>query len=349
MRRAALPFFWSGACAALSIAIMSTPGAARAVGPSARRVAVLRLEVQGDIAEAAGDLFAARLVEGLASAGFEVFAGAAVASRLAEGGPSPAGCRDSACYPAVARALGVRYLVSGNVVGRDKNYDIMLELIDGGSGGSIGQKRESCELCGIEEAAEKMGLAVAALRERLESSAKRPARFILRSRPTGAKATIDGKSHGRTPIDVELAAGAHQLRLAADGYEPSERTFTVVNGVDETLDLDLVPQPERFPFKRVGIAAVAVGAATLIAGVVAVSMDDQQVGCSAAMKDPAGQCPYLYDTAALGAALTGVGAACLAIGGMAVYLGSVGGVRRASETANPRGERAYGVFAGRHF
>src|SRR5438067_2463454 len=89
-------------------------GAAAGVG-ARQRVAVVRLACEGNVVEAARGLFATRAVEGLAAVQFEVFSGAAVAQRLAGGNGELARCRDGACYPAVARALGVGYLVAGTV------------------------------------------------------------------------------------------------------------------------------------------------------------------------------------------------------------------------------------------
>jgi hypothetical protein len=47
-----------------------------------QRVAVVRVDFEGSVAEAARELFIGRLVEGLAAAQFEVISGAAVAQKL---------------------------------------------------------------------------------------------------------------------------------------------------------------------------------------------------------------------------------------------------------------------------
>lgn len=335
----------AAAGAALCLAV-ATP--ARAQREGVQRVGILRLDFDGSIPEAGRDLLGARLVEGLAVARFEVFAGATVASKLTATGVKP-GCRDGTCYPDAARALGVGYLVVAKVSASEKNYDISLELINGRTGASLGQKRERCEVCGIEEAGEKMGLAASSLRERLEALAKGPARFVIRSKPAGARASIDGQPAGATPIDTELGAGQHQLRLAAEGYEPSERSFIVVSGVDETLDIDLVQLPDTFPWKAVGWTGVLVGVAAIAGGVVAVSMDGDEITCTAAEKDAMGHCPYVRSSSALGAALIGVGAAAVVGGGLSLYLGSLGGARHASDSADARdrgkGGRAWGLVA----
>src|SRR5580692_8214303 len=160
-----------------------------------QRVAVVRLAFEGNVPEVARDFFGQRLVEGLAAARFEVMTGAMVRERLA--------------------AVGVAFLVFAAVTEHDKTYDITLDLVNGRSGVTIGTNRERCEICGVEEASEKVSLAASALRARLEALANTPARFIIRSRPAGARLALDGEPLGRTPIDRELPAGVHKLEVAA--------------------------------------------------------------------------------------------------------------------------------------
>jgi hypothetical protein len=281
---------------------------------------VLRVDFEGNVAEAARDLFAGRVVEGLAAAQFEVFAGAAVSQKLAAAPGRLGACRDGGCYPAAAEALGVAYLVSGRVAESSKNYEISLELINGRTGGVIGTNRERCEICGVDEAGEKMALAASALRARLEGVSRTPSRFIVRSRPPGAALAIDGAPAGHTPIDRELTDGTHKLDLVAPGYDPLERTVTAVGGVDETLDLEMVRLPMKFPFRQAGWAALAVGAAALIAGVWAMSADGQEIACANDLRDDRGHCPNLRSTRALGATLIGLSGATATLGGAWLYI-----------------------------
>jgi TolB-like protein len=323
--------------AALIVSLLVGAHAARAEGITGRqRVAVVRVDFEGSVSEAARELFAGRVVEGLAAAQFEVFSGAAVAQKLALGTAKRdlSGCRDGACYPAVAQALAVGYLVAGRVAESNKNYEVSLELINGRTGGVIGTSRESCETCGLDEAGEKMALAASALRARLEVLTKAPARFIVRSRPAGVAVKLDGVGVGRTPLDRELGGGEHRFELAAAGYDALDRRVTVVSGVDETLDLELVPLPTKFPYRKAGWSAVAIGAAALVAGIWMVAIDGDEIACGAAQRDPFGHCPHVRNTRALGAALVGVGGVVATLGGTWIYLSGGPGVGGAS------GERA---------
>jgi TolB-like protein len=308
-----------------------------------QRVAVVRVDFDGSVSEAARELFASRVVEGLAAAQFEVFSGAAVSQKLVAGGRRMTTCRDGDCYPDVAQALSVSYLVAARVSVSNKNYEISLELINGRTGGIIGSNRERCEICGVDEAGEKMALAASALRARLEALVTAPARFIIRSRPAGVTIAIDGAPAGRTPIDRELPGGPHKLELAAAGYDRLERTVSVVSGVDETIDLELVPIPMRFPFRKAGWAALAVGAVAMAAGIWAVAADGGQVSCSASTRDDLGGCPTIRNTRVLGATLIGIGAASATLGGAWLYIaggmpgGAASGERAGVDLRNPRG------------
>jgi hypothetical protein len=289
-----------------------------------QRVAVVRLAFEGAVPEAARDLFAQRLVEGLAAARFEVTTGAMVKERLAAAGLGADSCSGGSCTARAAQALGVAFLIFGSVIEHDKTYDITLDLVNGKSGVTLGTNRERCEICGVEEASEKVSLAASALRARLEALANTPARFIVRSRPAGTSLLLDGQPIGRTPVDRELPPGVHKLELAADGYDPLERTVTAVNGVDETLDLDLVVLPSKLPLRALGWTAIAVGVAALVGAVWAESIDGQELACTPGERDDFGHCPRLRSTRVLGAVLAGVGAASATLGGVWLYISGFG-------------------------
>jgi hypothetical protein len=305
-----------------------------------QRVAVVKLSFEGGVPEAAREQFAHRLAEGLAAAHFMVVPRAVVQERLAAAGIGD--CRGGHCLERAGAALDVAFLVVGTVAEHDKTYEITLELVNGRSGALIGTNRERCEICGIEEATEKVGLAASALRARLDALEQTPARFIIRSRPVGARITIDGQRAGRTPADHELAAGVHRLSLSAEGYDDLERTVTAISGVDETLDLDMVPLPTKFPYRLAGAAAVIVGAAAIAGGVWALAKyDGTPIHCE--LMDAAGNCSKLRSTRAASLILASVGGGLVMLGGTWLYLG-VGGVPRTSEGPAVAGLSVGGKF-----
>jgi hypothetical protein len=307
----------------------STPGAtapapaspaATAPAPPAQRVAIARLAFEGRIPQGLQELFAQRLVQGLSVAHFEVLRGSDVQQRLTGTNQPLAACQDSACYPAMAWALGASYLITANIAESNKTYTMVMEIINGRTGGVLASNRDRCETCGAEEAGEKMGLAASALRERLEVVSRAPARIVIRSRPPGATVVMDGRQVGATPLDVELPGGPHHAQLYLRDHDPSSRSFTVVSGVDETLDLDLVAIPPRFPYRTVGWSTLGGGAALIAAGIVTMTFDKHEIGCSARDQDVYGHCPYVRSTNWWAASLIGIGVAAATTGGFFLYL-----------------------------
>jgi hypothetical protein len=297
---------------------------ARAQGPGIQRVAIVRLDFRGTVPAAGRTRFAERLGEGLTAARFEVLAGEGLQRRLRASGASP--CDEPSCYPELARALGVGYLVSGNITEQDKTYVIRLALLNGRTGATLASVNERCETCGLEDATEKANLAASALRARLEAVTRMPARFVIRSRPAGAQAQLDSKPIGTTPLDLELASGEHQLTLQKGDHEPLHRTFVVVSGVDETLDLELVRQPTMFPYGPIGWTGLSVGALAIAGGIFALVVDGKEVSCAKSQQDAMMHCPRVRSTGVLGAVLLGLGSASAVAGGISLYLGSYSGL-----------------------
>jgi hypothetical protein len=320
------------ACAILSIA--ATAGAQTEV-TGRHHVAIIGLEWRGNVPEGAREILTTRLREGLAAAAFDVSATSDARS-----------CQDPSCYPALAQSLNVGYLVVGKVEEERKTYEITVELVNGRTGSSIGSNHERCEICGMEDAAEKMGLAASALRARLEAHVRTPARFIIRSRPGGAQVALDGRPVGRTPFDARLVGGEHRLTLSAAGFDALDRNFTVVSGVDETLEYEMVHVPTKFPYKTAGWIAVATGAVLVAGGVLALVADSSELACNASERDPQGDCPNLRSTRALGGILLGAGAVSATLGGVWIYFGSGGGtVDSPAHTASSGGGVVWrGVF-----
>jgi hypothetical protein len=301
------------------------------------RVAVARLDFEGKIPAALQELFSQRLVEGLSAARFEVLRGSDVQLKLTGPNQGLLGCKDLSCYPAMAYALQASYLITAQVAESNKTYTMVLEIINGRTGGVLASNRERCETCGVEEAGEKMGLAASALRERLETVSRAPARFIIRSRPAGAGVLMDGRQAGVTPLDMELPGGPHHLQLVMSGHDSLSRSFTVVSGVDEAMDLDLVAIPSRFPFRRAGWGSVAGGATLLLAGLITMGFDNHEISCGEADKDPNGRCPWVRSTKWWAVTMVGVGAAAATIGGVFLYLAPQPGSTTLGASAGVRG------------
>ena len=58
--------------------------------------------------------------------------------------------------------------------------------------------------------------------------------------PVVAEVFIDNKPAGQTPLSLDIEAGKHTVRIAADGFDPFVRRVTVVDGQTTTLKADLI-------------------------------------------------------------------------------------------------------------
>jgi hypothetical protein len=307
-------------------------------GSAQQRVVIARLSFKGKIPEGLESLFAQRLVQGLSAARFEVIRGIDVQQRLTGPYQQLANCQSTVCYPAMAAALAASYLITASVEESNKTYTMVLEIINGRTGGVLASNRERCETCGAEEAGEKMGLAASALRERLEAVSRDPARIIVRSRPAGAMVVMDGRQTGVTPLDLELPGGTHHCQLYLRDHDPLSRSFTVVAGVDEELNLEMVALPTKFPYRTVGWSALGGGAALLIAGIATMTLDNQEISCSEADKDINGRCPYIRSTNWWAASMIGIGIAAATAGGFFLYLAPATGTGTMSASAGVSGK-----------
>ncbi len=302
------------------VILAALPAMAETEVAGSQRVAIARLDFEGKIPEGLQDLFAQRLVQGLSAARFEVLRGSDVQQTLTGPNQALATCQNATCYPAMASALAASYLITAHVAESNKTYTMVLEIINGRTGGVLASNRERCETCGVEEAGEKMGLAASALRERLEAVSRAPARFTIRSRPAGAVVVMDGKQAGVTPLEAQLPGGPHHVQLVMSGHDSLSRTFTVVSGVDEAMDLDLVAIPSKFPYRAAGWGGVAGGVALLAAGIITMAFDNHQISCSADQRDLNGNCPWVRSTKWWAATMVGVGAVTGTLGGVLLYL-----------------------------
>ena len=317
MRRLNLRF---GFRALVVTTIVLGAGAAFAADPvrNPERLVIGRIDWAGNVPQPLRKTLVDKLTAGLTAVAFQVM-------RPPEGpsadsmGPGQT-CEDADCWRQAAVSAGVSYLISLKVEEQDKTFAITLELISGRSGAVVGTNRERCEICGAEEVGEKMSLAAATLRTRLQSLAEAPARFVIRTRPDGARVKLDGKAVGQTPIDVHLKSGEHQVVIEREGFSPLERTFSVTSGVDETLDLDLVRLPTQFPFGVAGWTAIGAGVAMAAGGLYFLSRDGDEVSCTKTQMDLDGDCPEVYDTKILGASLLGLSAVSVTLGGVWLYL-----------------------------
>ncbi|RMH00589.1 MAG: PEGA domain-containing protein [Deltaproteobacteria bacterium] len=286
-------------------------------------VAVLPLEVRGEVSDADRALLERNLVEGLTRGAFRVVTPQDVAAAVGETGP----CKEAACIQEAAKKTHATHVVTGIVVVEDRDYHVELALHDGASGARIVRTEEGCEICGIADAGELVATAAATLRTKLEALARGPSRVSIVSEPTDAVVTIDGEIAGTTPLERELVPGKHVIRISKEGHISVEREVTLVEGAQESLRFTLEKVPSRLPKRPWGYASLAVGIAALGTGIFFTALHDRpyKIGnnCQGQDVDRRGNCRFLWDTKWYGMAGVLAGAALVTLG-IAVLLNTAG-------------------------
>lgn len=172
----------------------------------------------------------------------------------------------------------------------------------------------------------------------------------IASDPRGAEIVLSDVVIGRAPIERELWAGSYVLKASHPSVRSEQRTIEVRGGQPERIEFDLAPlsfeRPEpKYAWQRQSrprwriIAGAATGAAGLLLIGFGVSALAVNGSCSDADRIPAtGQCRFVLQTMAPGAALIGVGAAVTAVGG--VLLALPGGRKRVLVPDEPEAKPA---------
>jgi hypothetical protein len=303
---------------AIASLVLCLAGAARAAAP---RVAVLPVEFEGRVPEMSKVGLSQRLVEGMAQAGFEVSTGAALKNVL----PRET-CADAACYKQVAANLALDYLAVAHIRIREKSYVLRLQLVRGSTGEPAApEEKETCELCGIQEVGEKLDRLARSLMAKVGAGRVGAARLTVHSDPPGASVVVDGRTAGETPLSFEVGAGAHEVALSAPGHASAQKKITLEPGVRGLVSVSLLPitsNPDGLikavgVRRNLGLATMAVGAASIGAGALVLALADRQrVACP---QEADGR--NCYRNAKLPAGmLIGGGAVAMTAGGLILFV-----------------------------
>ena len=77
--------------------------------------------------------------------------------------------------------------------------------------------------------------AIGNLEKRLQQ--KGVQQLVVYTEPSGATVSVDGTSHGASPMSVELAPGQHEVKVEAPGFAPDTRNVTIAP--DRSLELSV--------------------------------------------------------------------------------------------------------------
>lgn len=144
----------------------------------------------------------------------------------------------------------------------------------------------------------------------------------LSSNPPGARITIDGQAIGVTPLDWDLPPGRHTIQMDKAGLKTVSRDITVASNKSDAVGMVLLPGSgsggdgsgsDGAPSKLIPIAALSVGGAAIITGVVLIAIN----------QDPGPQSPpRIFQTKNAGIGFTIGGAVVAGVGGYLLYRSS---------------------------
>lgn len=134
-------------------------------------------------------------------------------------------------------------------------------------------------------------------------------RVQIRSSPSGAKVSVDGKEIGRTPISPRLLAGDHTIVLELGARLAETRSVTVEAGQVSAVSVEF-PEPPLSLRQKLGIAALASGALLGATGGFLIAIDEDDIKVPTRTR-------YHTETMLGGVALVASGAAVLGVG---IYL-----------------------------
>ena len=295
---------------------LGAPMLARATPDGRTGVAIATLRYEGDVPEGVREMIASRLATGLAATGLNVVGATVVQTALG----ADSACAALPCWQKLWVKLGCRFVVGGTISGEDRSYRIALWLGDARSGRALARVDQRCELCGLRAIADQIDLAASSLRAKVKGGERRPARLRIDVNPPSAVVAINGRDIGPGSQDLPLAPGSHRVTARAAGYLATSRTVTTVGGVQERLEIDLIPAaPAPSRLKTVGWIGAGVGATALVTGIVLLALDGNAIDCATETSVPGGQCPRAFESSAGGWTLTVVGTGALLASAYLVY------------------------------
>ncbi len=283
-----------------------------------KTVALLPLRVEGELPEHVRRAMEDDLGTALERGGeFRVVRSDETAARS----PVARRCEVVQCFQEAARATQSQVLLLPQITVYGRDYEYKLTLIDGATGEALADSTGTCDTCGHEEARAGLVNEVAAITRKIAAEKTTPPALVVRTVPAGARVTFDGELLGVTPLEVVVDGGEHDIRVEKAGHIASRRRIAFVDGVTETLELELAPvpsvdDPRAKLLRGLGWAGVGLGAGALVGAGVLIGLEERPITlrCSGENVDYLGNCKYRYATVEGGVALAVTGVALVASG-----------------------------------
>ncbi len=253
--------------------------------PAPPQHAIGAITVGGSAEPVLAGALRAAATEGLTAGGAALVPPDSV-SRVIAAVPELGTCNTADCHTRLASAVGAARLITIAVDAKGELYALDIALLDG-RGRALRRRTDECVACAVPELQERV---TAAVRDAIAATSDDTVTLIVDSTPSGAELEVDGAARGTTPWKGELMAGPHQVTAtAASGASIAQELF-VEASPDQRLTITIPHRSDRRRWGNLTYAAAGVGAATIIGGIVLLSMDGNGT-C-----DAAGSCPRQYET-----------------------------------------------------
>ena len=152
--------------------------------------------------------------------------GRAAAQRLTD-------CADDArCLADVARSLGADRVVAGWLSQTETTYLVGVVLVDVRTGEAVASFTREVPIASRKLQAELAAATPALLRGEMDL----PGTLAVLSNVDGAEVSVNDQPVGRTPVNVRLKPGRHQVQVSKAGYMRQEPHWVVVSAGETTVD-----------------------------------------------------------------------------------------------------------------
>ena len=204
---------------------------------------------------------------------------------------------DEACLAEIGGALGVDFLVYGEIARVAETYNLSLVLLD--IGRAEARNRASARIDDPGDLLEQTGLTARRLVRPLLGDKR--GSLVVRAEESGAEVRVDDRLVGITPLSgpLELPMGPHELQVEKEGFLAFAQTVDVEPGASKVVSIALVPS-ETFiadyersartirttAWASAGASALLLGTG-LALGLVADARFDDLVGRGWLAQDPA--------------------------------------------------------------
>ncbi len=250
---------------------------------------------------------------------------------VVDGRPPGANCSDFECINTVAKDADAQWVIQPALSTIDHDYGIAVRLYDFAGNLKVDESA-TCEICSYPDAVDALVKETTDVKEPLLAFVENPygdreqaefetddiSRLAIRSEPAGATVRLDGEKIGKTPLEIDVDPGLHDLELSLRNHNGITETVRAPRGGSELVTYTLVENNEKQTraLRITGWTFSMLGIGLLGGGIPLLALEERPVRnqCSGENVDFNGTCRYRYDTLLPGALLTGFGIASLVTG-----------------------------------